>query len=46
MTDQGKKSAVHQQNPVEMYILAATLSLACVAGTKKEGGEGRGRNHQ
>ena len=25
-----------------MYILAATLSLACVAGTKKEGGRGGG----
>ena len=44
-----KKSAVHQENPrivlycivQELYISAATLSLACVAGTKKEG-EGRG----
>lgn len=48
-----KKSAVHQENPrivlycivQELYISAATLSLACVAGTKKEG-EGRGRKAQ
>ena len=37
----GQKSAVHQENPFELNTLAATLSLACVAGTKKEG-EGRG----
>ena len=55
-----KKSAVHQENPrivlycivQKLYISAATLSLACVAGTKKEGGgegrggEGRGRKAQ
>ena len=53
-----KKSAVHQENPrivlhcivQDLYISAATLSLACVAGTKKEGegrgGEARGRKAQ
>ena len=42
MTDQGKKSAVHRENPVKIHILAAILSLACVAGTKKEGRGGEG----